>query len=43
MKKDPGIPNIYPYKEEMMDSLERKEHIDKEKKEQLKALSKANE
>ena len=25
MKKDPGIPNIFPYKEEMMNALERKE------------------
>lgn len=33
MKKDPGIPNIFPYKEEMMNALERKEHLDKERKE----------
>ena len=30
-KRDPGIPNIAPFKEEMMNALERKEAMDKEK------------
>ena len=42
MKKGGGIPNIFPYKEQLMNTLERKENIDKEKKEQLKALASAN-
>ena len=24
LKKNPGIPNLYPYKEEMLDTIERK-------------------
>jgi nuclear GTP-binding protein len=27
LKKQPGIPNLYPYKEEMLDALERKDKI----------------
>lgn len=42
MKKDPGIPNIHPHKEEMMNALERKENMEKERKEQLLALAKAD-
>lgn len=38
MKKGSGIPNIFPYKEQLMNNLERKENIDKEKKEQMKQL-----
>ena len=32
MKKGAGIPNLYPYKEQLLNSLERKENMDKEKK-----------
>lgn len=28
-----GIPNMYPYKEELMNALERKENMDKDMKE----------
>lgn len=42
MGKGSGIPNIFPYKEELMNQLERKENMDKEKKDQLKALAQAN-
>jgi hypothetical protein len=38
MKKGSGIPNIFPFKEQLMNNLERKENIDKEKKEQMKQL-----
>ena len=41
-KKNNGIPNIFPYKEELMNQLERKENLDKETKERLKALAQAN-
>jgi len=37
-----GIPNIYPYKEELLNQLERKENMDKELKEQLMARVQAN-
>ena len=33
MKKGLPIPNLYPYKEEMMNALERKERYDEEQKE----------
>lgn len=42
MKKGGGIPNIFPYKEELMNSIERKENMDKETKEHMKALAQAN-
>jgi nuclear GTP-binding protein len=42
MKKGAGIPNIYPFKEELLNQLERKENLDKEMKEQLKSLAMAN-
>ena len=38
LKKNPGLPNLFPYKEEMMDALERKQNMDKEMAEQLKIL-----
>lgn len=38
LKKSPGLPNLYPFKEEMMDQLERKQNMDKEKEEMLKIL-----
>ena len=41
MKKQPGLPNLFPYKEEMMDALERKQNMEKEMAEQLKELRKA--
>jgi nuclear GTP-binding protein len=37
-KKEGGIPNIYPYKEQLINSMERKENLDKERREQLKAM-----
>lgn len=42
LKKGAGIPNLFPYKEELMNQLERKEHMDKERQEQLKALKQAD-
>ncbi len=33
MKKGSGIPNIFPFKEQLMNSIERKENIEKERKE----------
>ena len=30
IKKNPGLPNLFPHKEEMMDALERKNNMDKE-------------
>ena len=30
IRKDAGIPNIYPYKEEVLNALERKENMDKD-------------
>ena len=41
LKKSPGLPNLFPYKEEMMDQLERKQNMDKASMEQLKELRKA--
>lgn len=41
MKKEPGIPNIFPYKEEMINALERKEQLEQERKDQLKAMKEA--
>lgn len=42
LKKSGGIPNIYPYKEELLNQIERKENMDREMKEQLKAMAHAN-
>ncbi len=42
MKKGAGVPNIYPYKEELLNQLERKENLDAEQKEHLRALAQAN-
>lgn len=42
LKKGAGIPNIYPYKEELMNQIERKENMDKEMKEHLKMVAHAN-
>jgi hypothetical protein len=42
MKKGAGIPNIYPYKEELLNALERKENIDKERKQLMKSMQQAN-
>ena len=36
-KKSPGLPNLYPYKEEMIDAMERRETM----QEQVKALRQA--
>lgn len=33
LRKESGIPNIFPFKEQMMNSLERKESLDQEKRE----------
>jgi len=30
MKKDPGLPNLFPHKEAMIDSLEAKQNMDKQ-------------
>lgn len=38
MKKLAGVPNLYPYKNDLLDSIERKEAIDKEMREQVKSL-----
>ena len=38
IKKNPGLPNLFPHKEEMIDALERKNNMDKELQEQLKQL-----
>lgn len=38
MKKG-GIPNIFPYKEELLNHLERKANMDKEQSDHLKALA----
>ena len=38
MKKQPGVPNLFPYKEEMLESLERKQAMDKEMAASLKGL-----
>jgi nuclear GTP-binding protein len=37
----PGIPNLYPFKEQMLDAMERKMNLDKEMAEQLKELRNA--
>ena len=42
MKKGAGIPNIFPYKEELLNQIERKENMDKEMKEHLKSVAQAN-
>ena len=42
MKKQMGIPNIFPFKEELMNQIERKENMEKERKEHLKAMAQAN-
>jgi len=36
MKKGLGVPNIYPYKEELMNTLERKEKLEEEQKQKMK-------
>ena len=36
-----GIPNLFPYKEEMLDAMERKETLDKQKQEELRILRQA--
>jgi nuclear GTP-binding protein len=41
-RKGLKIPNIFPFKEEMLNDIERKENMDKQKKENIKMLSKAN-
>jgi len=41
MKKQPGLPNLYPHKEAMLDQLERKQNMDKELLEQIKSLRNA--
>jgi nuclear GTP-binding protein len=41
-KLAPGIPNLFPFKEQMLDQMERKMNLDKEMEEQLKELRNAN-
>jgi len=41
-KNNMGVPNIFPYKEQLLNSIERKENIDKERREQLKTMAQAN-
>ena len=41
IKKSPGIPNLFPYKEEMLEAIERKQNLDKELAEQMKSLKSA--
>ncbi len=41
-KKDLGVPNLFPYKEELLNQLERKERLDEEQKAHLKSLQDAN-
>ncbi len=41
ISKGVGIPNLYPYKNEMLDQLERKEKLDDEYRLHLLALKKA--
>jgi len=36
-----GIPNLFPFKEQMLDAMERKQNLDKEMAEQLKQLRNA--
>ena len=38
IKKSPGIPNLYPYKEELLDAMERREKISEQLQDQLKEL-----
>jgi nuclear GTP-binding protein len=40
-KKMPGIPNLYPHKNDMLDAIERKEAIDVEMREHAKSLRSA--
>lgn len=40
-KKTPGIPNLYPHKNDMLDAIERKEAIDLEMREHAKSLRNA--
>lgn len=41
LKKIPSIPNLYPFKNDLLDSMERKEQYDQEMKEHLKSLRNA--
>ena len=41
LKKMPGLPNLFPHKEAMMDQLERKQNMDKEMLDQIKSLRNA--
>ena len=41
MKKNPGLPNLFPHKEEMLIALERKQNMEKELLDQVKALRSA--
>lgn len=38
MKKGPGVPNLFPHKEEMLESLERKQHFDAETAKNIREL-----
>ena len=40
-KQSSGIPNLYPFKEQMLDAMERKQNMAKEMEEQLKNLRNA--
>jgi hypothetical protein len=42
IRKEPGIPNLFPHKEEMLNALERKEKIDASTQENLKTMRTAN-
>lgn len=37
----PGIPNLFPFKEQMLDAMERKVNLDKEMEEHLKEMRNA--
>jgi nuclear GTP-binding protein len=41
-KKVPGIPNLYPFKSDMLDAIERKEALDVEIRENAKSLRHAS-
>lgn len=41
ISKGMGIPNLYPYKNEMLDQLERKEKLDSEYRDHINSLRKA--
>ena len=41
LKKNPGIPNLAPFKEEMLDTLERKEKLTEELQNQLRQMKAA--